>query len=87
MLKNQFIKYTDACVENFLGGDLKSLFSNTKKLSKVVLNNFKPMIPEAFHGIWQKASIPTTTTSNSADLVVAVTSWALPKTLKKQKHP
>jgi len=54
MLKNQFVKYTDACVENFLGGDMKSLFSNTKKLSKVVLNNFKPMIPEAFHGIWQK---------------------------------
>ncbi|WP_396177832.1 mevalonate kinase [Flavobacterium sp.] len=54
MLKNQFVKYTDACVENFLGGDLKSLFSNTKKLSKVVLNNFKPMIPEQFHGIWQQ---------------------------------
>lgn len=54
MLKNQFVKYTDACVENFLGGDIKSLFSNTKKLSKVVLNNFKPMIPEQFHGIWQK---------------------------------
>lgn len=54
MLKNQFVKYTDACVENFLGGDLKSLFSNTKKLSKVVLSHFKPMIPEEFHGIWQK---------------------------------
>jgi len=54
MLKDQFIKHTDACVENFLGGDIKSLFSNTKKLSKVVLNNFKPMIPEQFHGIWQK---------------------------------
>ncbi len=54
MLKNQFIKYTDACVEDFLGGNIKSLFSNTKKLSKVVLNNFKPMIPEAFHDIWQK---------------------------------
>ena len=54
MLKNQFTKYTDACVENFLGGDLKSLLSNTKKLSKVVLNNFKPMIPEQFHGIWQQ---------------------------------
>jgi mevalonate kinase len=54
MLKNQFVKYTDACVENFLGGDMKSLFLNTKKLSKVVLNNFKPMIPEQFHGIWQK---------------------------------
>jgi len=54
MLKSQFIKHTDACVENFLGGDVKSLFQNTKKLSKVVLNNFKPMIPEHFHGIWQK---------------------------------
>lgn len=54
MVKNQFVKYTDACVDNFLGGDVKSLFSNTKKLSKVVLNNFKPMIPEAFHGVWQK---------------------------------
>lgn len=54
MLKSQFIKYTDACVENFLHGDVKSLFSNTKKLSKVVLNNFKPMIPEHFHQVWQR---------------------------------
>ena len=54
MLKTQFVKYTDACVENFLGGDMKSLFSNTKKLSRVVLNNFKPMIPEQFHSIWQR---------------------------------
>ena len=54
MIKNQFVKYTDLCVENFLGGDKKSLFSNTKKLSAVVLDNFKPMIPEQFHGIWQK---------------------------------
>ena len=54
MLKNQFVKYTDACVENFLGGDMKSLFTNTKKLSKVVLSHFKPMIPEQFHAIWQK---------------------------------
>lgn len=54
MLKNQFVKYTDACVENFLGGDVKSLFKNTKQLSKVVLNHFKPMIPEQFHGVWQQ---------------------------------
>ena len=54
MLKSQFIKYTDACVENFLRGDVKSLLENTKQLSKVVLNNFKPMIPEQFHQIWQK---------------------------------
>lgn len=53
MLKSQFIKYTDACVENFLHGDIKALFANTKKLSKVVLTNFKPMIPEQFHTLWQ----------------------------------
>lgn len=53
MLKNKFIKYTDACVENFLKGDVKSLFSNTKELSKVVFDNFKPMIPEKFHELWK----------------------------------
>lgn len=53
MLKSQFIKYTDSCVENFLQGDMKSLFKNTKELSKVVLSNFKPMIPEQFHQVWQ----------------------------------
>ena len=58
MLKNQFIKHTDACVDDFLKGDLKSLFSNTKQLSKVVLNHFKPMIPKQFHTIW-KAGIDT----------------------------
>jgi len=54
MLKNQFIKHTDACVEDFLKGDIKSLFGNTKKLSKVVLNHFKPMIPQQFHELWKK---------------------------------
>lgn len=54
MIKDQFIKYTDACVENFLKGDLKNLFSNTKQLSHVVLQHFKPMIPEQFQGLWQK---------------------------------
>jgi mevalonate kinase len=54
MLKDQFIKHTDACVEDFLKGDVKSLFSNTKQLSKVVLNHFKPMIPQQFHELWKK---------------------------------
>lgn len=54
MLKNQFIKYTDACVEDFLKGDVKSLFKNTKQLSKIVLNHFKPMIPKQFHELWKK---------------------------------
>jgi mevalonate kinase len=54
MLKNQFIKHTDACVDDFLQGDIKSLFKNTKRLSKVVLNHFKPMIPQQFHELWKK---------------------------------
>ena len=54
MLKNQFIKHTDACVDDFLKGDVKSLFGNTKILSKVVLNHFKPMIPQEFHELWKK---------------------------------
>lgn len=53
MLKDQFIKHTDACVDDFLKGDIKSLFRNTKQLSKVVLNHFKPMIPQQFHDLWK----------------------------------
>ena len=54
VIKNQFVKHTDACVEDFLKGDLKSLFRNTKQLSKIVLSHFKPMIPKQFHDLWQK---------------------------------
>ena len=54
MIKNQFIKHTDACVDDFLQGDIKSLFKNTKQLSKVVLSHFKPMIPKQFHELWKK---------------------------------
>lgn len=54
MLKDQFITHTDACVDDFLKGDVKSLFGNIKKLSHVVLDNFKPMIPAQFHKLWQK---------------------------------
>lgn len=54
MLKDKFVKHTDACVDDFLNGDIKSLFGNVKKLSHVVLTNFKPMIPKQFHQLWQK---------------------------------
>lgn len=54
MVKDQFVKHTDACVHDFLKGDVKSLFGNVKQLSKVVLDNFKPMIPKQFHTLWKK---------------------------------
>lgn len=53
MLKDRFIKHTDACVDSFLKGDAKKLLSNVKLLSKVVLKNFKPMIPKHFHDLWK----------------------------------
>ena len=53
MLKNQFIKHTDACVEDFVNGNIQSLFGNLKQLSHVVLDNFKPMIPAKFHELWK----------------------------------
>lgn len=54
MLKNQFIKHTDACVEDFVNGNVKSLFGNLKQLSHIVLDNFKPMIPQKFHQLWKQ---------------------------------
>lgn len=54
MMKEQFIHYTDQCVDDFLKGNLRSLFTHTKKLSQLVLTNFKPMIPEKFHALWEK---------------------------------
>ena len=53
MIKEQFISYSDRCVDHFLKGDFKSLFGDLKRLSKTVLTHFKPMIPEQFHSIWK----------------------------------
>ena len=54
MLKDEFIKYTDACIDDFLKGRFKSLFGNIKSLSGIVLNHFKPMIPKEFHTLWKQ---------------------------------
>ncbi len=54
MLDEDFARYTDACIDNFLHGEIHSLFGNVKNLSKVVLKHFKPMIPQSFHHLWQK---------------------------------
>ncbi len=54
MISEEFSLHTDACIEDFLKGNVSSLFGNVKKLSKVVLANFKPMIPLAFHKVWEQ---------------------------------
>ncbi|KGL61897.1 mevalonate kinase [Polaribacter sp. Hel1_85] len=53
MISEEFATTTDACIEDFLHGNVKSLFGNVKSLSKIVLKNFKPMIPDAFHKVWE----------------------------------
>ena len=53
-LKTEFIKYTDACVSDFLQGNVKSLFGNLKHLSTTVYRNFKPMIPTHMLDVWKK---------------------------------
>ena len=54
MLKNKFKKYNDASIEAFLKNDIKPLLRNVKNLSKVLLENFKPMIPKLYHKLWQE---------------------------------
>ncbi|MCF6297364.1 MAG: mevalonate kinase [Flavobacteriaceae bacterium] len=53
MIDQDFARHTDACIDNFLYGDVKALLKNTKLLSKVVIKHFKPMIPNNFHQLWK----------------------------------
>ncbi len=53
MIDQDFARYTDRCIDDFLDGNVQSLFGNVKSLSKVVLKHFKPMIPKSFHQLWQ----------------------------------
>lgn len=53
VMKEEFNKYNDACVQAFLQGDSKPLFTNLKKLSNLALEYFSPMIPQSFHELWK----------------------------------
>ena len=54
MMKEEFITISDRCIEHFLSGNISDLFSDIKKLSSVVLENFSPMIPKRFRSLWKK---------------------------------
>lgn len=54
MLKKEFKKYNDACIQAFLKRDIAPLFSNIKALSSLALKNFTPMIPSVFHKLWKE---------------------------------
>ena len=53
MLKNKFKKYNDASIEAFLKNEGHSLLKNVKLLSKVIYENFQPMIPKLYRKLWK----------------------------------
>lgn len=53
-LKEEFIRYNNACIESFLKKDMNPFFRNLKKLSHWAYEHFRPMIPESIFNIWKK---------------------------------
>ena len=54
IFSEEFATYSDACIGHFLKGHFTHFFTDVKKLSKIVLSHFRPMIPQSFHRIWQE---------------------------------
>ena len=54
MMKNQFIRYSKTCINEFLNGDINSMFNSIKILSEITLKNFQPMIPNKFTKLWDE---------------------------------
>jgi mevalonate kinase len=52
-LKEEFIKYNNACIDAFVKGDVIPLFANLKSLSTWAFLHFKPMIPQRLVDAWQ----------------------------------
>ena len=57
MIKNQFIKCSKTCINEFLNGNINSMFNSIKILSEITLNNFQPMIPNKFIKLWREGLI------------------------------
>ena len=53
-LKEEFIRYNNACIDAFLKKDMNPFFKNLKKLSFWAYENFRPMIPENLFSAWKK---------------------------------
>ncbi|APD06636.1 mevalonate kinase [Flavobacteriaceae bacterium UJ101] len=53
-LKQEFIKYNDACIDAFVKGDKQPLFNNLKALSSWALIHFRPMIPKSILKLWEQ---------------------------------
>lgn len=52
-MKEEFIRYNNACIEAFLKKEMNPLFRNLKSLSVWAYEHFKPMIPESIYKAWK----------------------------------
>ncbi|QCX54281.1 mevalonate kinase [Elizabethkingia sp. JS20170427COW] len=52
-LKDEFIRYNNACIDNFLNKEMTPFFRNLKKLSYWAYEHFRPMIPESIFNAWK----------------------------------
>ena len=53
-LKEEFIRYNNACIDAFLKKEMNPLFKNLKNLSVWAYEHFKPMIPQNLYNAWKK---------------------------------
>lgn len=53
-LKEEFIRYNNACIDAFLKKDMNPFFRNLKKLSQWAYEHFRPMIPDSLFNVWKK---------------------------------
>ncbi|NPA43785.1 MAG: mevalonate kinase [Chlorobi bacterium] len=54
VLKDEFIRYTNQCVQDFVKGNFNDLITHVRQLSGTVYRHFQPMIPEHMREIWKK---------------------------------
>ena len=53
-LKEEFIRYNNACIDACLKKEMNPLFKNLKNLSVWAYEHFKPMIPQNIYNAWKK---------------------------------
>ncbi len=54
LIKQQFKKYNDECIDAFLKKEFKPLFKSVKQLSQFAYDNFSPMIPDNYKQLWKE---------------------------------
>ncbi|MDO4763812.1 MAG: mevalonate kinase [Flavobacteriaceae bacterium] len=53
-LKDEFIKYNNACIQAFLNKEMIPFFKNVKSLSQWAYEHLRPMIPDSVFKAWKK---------------------------------